>query len=266
MNQSELSKVNKLGWNDGAYKAWVKRYGLPQDYALTLKENPTHKVSDYLTYMGEVRGKKIANLLGSKGNKAVSFALLGAEVTVVDISEENRKYAVELAEGAGVKIHYIVSDLLEIPAKNVLLDFNFVVLELGVLHYFVDLVPVFEVVKQMLKPGGTFILRDYHPVLTKLLKIEDNRMVAGGNYFETDEIEVDVAFWKLLHTDSQHPSPKNMIRRWTLGDIITSLAKVKLEIVELGEESGIRWAFPPDAPEGIEDKVPGLYTIITKKG
>jgi hypothetical protein len=33
----------------------------------------------------------------------------------------------------------------------------------------------------------------------------------------------------------------------------------------LKEESGIRWAFPPDAPEGIENRLPGLFTIIAKK-
>ena len=51
-----------------------------------------------------MKGKKIANLLGSCGNKAISLAILGAEVTAVDISEHNKKYTMEVAQEAGVNI------------------------------------------------------------------------------------------------------------------------------------------------------------------
>lgn len=265
LRQSEFSSINRAGWNDGAYQAWVNRHGLPQDYALTLIKSPQQKILKYLNHMGDIRGKRIANLLGSKGNKAVSFALLGAEVTVVDISKENSMYAMELAEAAGVDIHYIVSDLLEIPGEEKEEDYDFVIMELGVLHYFVDLVPVFTIVRKMLKKGGTFILRDFHPVLTKLLTVEGARMVAAGDYFGTCEVEVDVAFRKLLKTDLLHPSTKNRIRRWTLGDIITSIATTGLTITQLEEEAGIRWAFPRNAPLGIENNIPGLFTIIAEK-
>lgn len=265
LRQSELSSINRAGWNDGAYQAWVNRHGLPKDYALTLMKNPQHKVSKYLNHMGDIRGKRIANLLGSKGNKAVSFALLGAEVTVVDISKENCKYAMELAEAAGVNIRYIVSDLLEIPGEEKEEDYDFVILELGVLHYFVDLMPVFTIVSKMLKKGGTFILRDFHPMLTKLLTVEGTKMVAAGDYFDSGEKEVDVAFSKLLKTDSLHPSAKNRIRRWTLGDIITAVGTTGFIITQLEEEAGIRWAFPADSPIGIEKNIPSLFTITAEK-
>lgn len=260
-----MSKINQSGWNQGAYQAWVNRHGLPRDYALTLKENPRRKIEHYLKYMEDVKGKKIANLLGSKGNKAVSFALLGADVTVVDISRENRKYAMELAEGAGVKLHYIVSDLMEISVEEGLKEFDYVILELGVLHYFVDLLPVFNIVRGILKTGGTLILRDFHPIVSKLLHLDDTKMVASGNYFDRTEIEVDVAFWKLIKTELHHKVTKNRIRRWTLGEIVTSLANADLTMKRLEEEQGIKWAFPLNGPEGIEDKIPGLFTIVAEK-
>ncbi|WP_082197408.1 class I SAM-dependent methyltransferase [Rossellomorea vietnamensis] len=265
LRQSELSRINRAGWNDGAYQAWVNRHGSPKDYALTLMKNPQQKVMKYLNHMGDIRGKRIANLLGSKGNKAVSFALLGAEVTVVDISKENSKYAMELAEAAGVDIRYIVSDLVEIPSEEKKADYDFVILEVGVLHYFVDLVPVFTIVINMLKKGGTLILRDFHPMLTKLLTLEGSKMVAAGDYFDSGEKEVDVAFRKLLKTDPLHPSAKNRIRRWTLGDIITAVGTTGFTITQLEEEAGIRWAFPAKSPIGIEDNIPGLFTIIAEK-
>lgn len=55
------------------------------------------------------------NLMGSHGSKAVALALLGATVTVADVSPGNQRYAQELAAAAGVGITYIIADVLHIP-------------------------------------------------------------------------------------------------------------------------------------------------------
>ena len=112
-------------------------------------KDPTREVAHYLPYIKSPKGKCIINLLGSKGNKAVALALLGSDVTVVDISASNAKYANELADAAGVSIHYIVSDVLDV---NLSKSFDIVLLELGVLHYFLDLKPLFTTISQLLKP------------------------------------------------------------------------------------------------------------------
>jgi hypothetical protein len=39
----------------------------------------------------------------------VALAFLGADVTVVNFSVENQKYALELANAAGVRIRYVLS-------------------------------------------------------------------------------------------------------------------------------------------------------------
>ncbi|MBO1580334.1 bifunctional 2-polyprenyl-6-hydroxyphenol methylase/3-demethylubiquinol 3-O-methyltransferase UbiG [Bacillus sp. XF8] len=261
MNQQQLSTINKQGWNAAAYKAWTNRHGTPKEYAKKLMQNPAHEVAYYLPYIQNPRGKRIINLLGSKGNKAVAFALLGADVTVVDISESNAKYANELADATEVSIEYIVSDVLEIsPSKT----FDIVLLELGVLHYFLDLKPLFKLISQLLIDGGTFILRDYHPLYTKLLAIDHPMFQANGDYFYEGIIESDVAYSILLDETQRKSLPNTKIRRWTLGEIITEIAKANLRIEELTEECGPhqRWVFPSSAPKGIEERTPGLYTLI----
>ena len=61
---------------------------------------------------------KIANICGSNGRKAVPLALLGADVTIFDISEENKRYAIELADCADVNIKLIQGSLMELfPIK-----------------------------------------------------------------------------------------------------------------------------------------------------
>ncbi|MCF6137815.1 class I SAM-dependent methyltransferase [Pseudalkalibacillus berkeleyi] len=265
MNQISVSKINGEAWNQSAYQAWVKRHGNPSEYAKVLIADRERSVAHYLKYMGEVKGKRIANLLGSKGNKAVSFALLDADVTVVDISHENRKYAMELAQAADVCIDYIVSDVLNIPKEKRLLDFDYVILELGVLHYFVDLKPLFKVIYESLRPGGKLILRDFHPIVSKLLSVSDRQMIANGDYFDTSLVEVNVAYGELLEKNEQHSLKKNKIRRWTLGEVVTSMVEAELTIRSLEEEANIRWAFPKDSPEKIEERLPGLFTVLATK-
>lgn len=43
-------------------------------------------------------------LLGSTGGKAIPLAILGANVTIVDFSEENRRYALEVSKAADVQV------------------------------------------------------------------------------------------------------------------------------------------------------------------
>ena len=54
----------------------------------------------YAGYLPEVKDKRIA-VCGSCGKKAVPLAVLGAQVVVFDLSEDNRRYACETAEAAG---------------------------------------------------------------------------------------------------------------------------------------------------------------------
>ena len=268
LNQKQLSTINEKSWNTAAYEAWTNRHGAPEDYAKKIMEDPTREVAHYLPYIQSPKGKRIINLLGSKGNKAVALALLGSDVTVVDISASNAKYANELADAARVSIQYVVSDVLHVQLSE---SFDIVLLELGVLHYFLDLKPLFQKIATLLKRDGMLILRDYHPVYTKLLGVDHPSFRASGNYFDEELIEDDVAYSILLTEAQKESLPKTTIRRWTLGEIITTLAEERFKIEKLVEEHGShqRWVFPSTAPEGIEERIPGLYTIIAtacKKG
>ena len=76
----------------------------------------------------------------------------------------------------------------------------------------------------LLKEDGMLILRDYHPVYTKLLGVDHPSFRANGNYFDEELIEEDVAYSILLTEAQKESLPKTTIRRWTLGEIITTLA------------------------------------------
>lgn len=177
-------------WNEDTYTAWVTRFGTPSEAAAKLIKEPSAKLYPLSSYFGEVKGKKMMNLMGSNGMKAVALSLLGADVTVADFSEANARYAADLAQEAGVQLTYIVSDVLKLPEHVLDGSYDIVFAELGIMHYFTDLAPFMETVRRLLSPGGIFVLRDFHPVTTKLItskgstaKIRKHKV--SGDYFDT---------------------------------------------------------------------------------
>lgn len=132
--QEEQTEVNKLAWNTKAYDAWTIHFGTPSEQAEKLRKDPKYPLRRWLKYIGEPRGQRIINLLGSTGSKAIPLAILGAEVTIVDISKENMQYALEVSKAVDVKVDYINADVLNIPNEEDLRGFDIVLMEFGILH------------------------------------------------------------------------------------------------------------------------------------
>lgn len=75
-------------------------------------------------------------------------------------------------------------------------SYDVVLLELGVLHYFIDLAPLAAVIAQLLRPGGRLILREFHPVSTKLISSQGRKHKVTGNYFAQGLVRSSVAYSK----------------------------------------------------------------------
>lgn len=256
---------NKEAWNSTTFQAWVNRFGTPDQAANKLKSAPNKGVGRLMKYFEEdVASQKIINLLGSNGIKAVSLALLGHDVTVVDFSAENECYAKELSRESGVEIRYILSDVLQLPEEELSLDYDTVLMENGVLHYFQDLEPLFEVVSKLLRKGGRLVLQDFHPVSTKLITSSGTtanirKHKVTGDYFDTAIIEKEVSYSKYLQTDTRSETTnKVLLRNWTLGEIVTSIASQGMYIRILEEQ--------PNLSSDVFDKgIPKTFTIIAER-
>lgn len=257
---SKQSQANKEAWSYRAYEFWIKNCGLPSDKAREFKSDPQKPLRRHLEYLGDIEGKKIANLLGSNGRKAVPLALLGADVTVVDISLENKKYALELAAEAGVDINFIVSDLMELDISTMRNCFDIIFMEDGILHYFSDLNALASKIYEMLKLGGKLVLSDFHP-FKNLLNIHDiyawdnNELKIEGNYFERELVKFDVAYKKYFDESEQSEFPDCLLRFWTIGDIISAFAAAGFVIEKLVE-------LPRDKEF---NKIPALFTLVACK-
>ena len=252
---------NEEAWNKGSYDAWLRRFGTPYEAALKIKTNPTKTLSPLLEKFGDVSDKKIMNLLGSNGSKAVALALLGAHPSVVDFSEGNRLYALELAEDAGVNFDYILSVVLLLPDQFLTSDFDIVFAEMGILHYFEDLGPFFNVFNVLLKDKGRLIIRDFHPVTTKLItsrgttaKIRKHKVT--GDYFDTSLEEKEVAYQKYLSSSEERQIVR--LRKWTMGEIVTAIASEGFIIKRLDEEENL-------SSEVFDKGIPKTFTIVAEK-
>ena len=252
------AQKNKVAWEYDAYNFWVNRTGTPTERAKRVLENPGSMLNKHSKHFSEVKGKKIANICGSCGKKAVPLALLGAEVTVFDISEANMRYACETAKAAGANIDYIVGDVINIDMQIYREYFDIVYMEGGILHYFHDLNLFMRVMFQLLKNGGMMICSDFHP-FHKIFNVNSLGGVSTVNqdsdYFSTDINECEMAHAKFYEEEKRKSFPKCSIRRYTLSEIINSVIKNGFMLSSFEEHPG--WT---------NNKLPGEFTLVADKG
>ena len=245
----DYSRQNKKAWEFNAYDFWTMQSGTPAERAKADVENPKGMLRRYAAYFDRYEGVRIANICGSCGKKAVPLALLGAEVTVFDISEENRRYCMETAEEAHARLHYEVCDVLEIDREKYGGYFDVVFMEGGILHYFHDINEFMRIMYSLLKPGGKMICSDFHP-FTKIndsLKLETPVM----SYFCTDVFEGEMAHARFYDEEIRRQMPKCSLRKYTVSEIINAIIR-----------SGFRLTQFDEHPAWENEKLPGEFTAV----
>jgi 2-polyprenyl-3-methyl-5-hydroxy-6-metoxy-1,4-benzoquinol methylase len=238
------TEANRSAWNAQRFDAWLSAFGSPEAEARRIVAEPEHVLRRLLPYLGEVAGKRICNVQGSHGRIAVALARLGADVLVIDFAEENRRFALELAAGAGVVIDYALSDILKAGELGRNHQFDVLVLELGILHYHQDLDHFFRVMRELVADGGTLVLNEFHPVQRKLYWPE-----GPHHYFQTDLIEANVP----NPIQSGASLGKCTYRFWTMGEIVTGVAKAGFKLAKLDEH-----------PDWADPTIPGSFTLLAQ--
>ncbi len=247
----DYSIQNKRAWEYNAYEFWTKHMGAPSERAVQIRENPIKQLKRYSAYFDTYNGVKIANICGSCGKKAVPLAMLGADVTVFDISEDNKRYASELAKAAGTRINYEVCDVLDIDEKYYNI-FDVVFMEGGVLHYFHDINEFMRIMYCLLKDGGKMICSDFHPFtkISDILNLEQPAM----SYFSTDIFEGEMAHARFFDDETRGKMPKCSYRKYTMSEIINAVI-----------DSGFILKKFDEHPAWTNDNLPGEFTITAVK-
>lgn len=248
----DYSIQNKKAWEYNAYDFWVKQSGTPTERAKRDLEDPIGMLKRYADYFDTYSGIKVANICGSCGKKAVPLALLGAEVTVFDISEDNKRYALEVADAAKVNLQFEVCDILEIDRDKYGNYFDVVFMEGGVLHYFHDLNEFMSIMFALLKDEGKMICSDFHPFtkIADILNLEQTTV----DYFSTEVFEGEMAHARFYEEEIRKQMPKCSYRKYTISEIINAVI-----------DSGFTLKKFDEHPAWTNEKLPGEFTVTAKK-
>ena len=248
----EYSKQHKKAWEYDAYAFWGRQSGKPEERAKQDMENPKKMLKQFAEYFECYEGVRVANICGSCGKKAIPLALLGADVTVFDISEENKRYAMETAQAANVKIDYEVCDILDIDLSRYKEYFDVAFMEGGILHYFHNIDEFMKMMNDILKPGGKLICSDFHP-FTKILdtlNLERPTM----SYFSTEIYEGEMAHARFYDDEIRKSFPKCQYRRYTISEILNSMINNGFCLRQFDEH-----------PSWENASLPGEFTAVATK-
>lgn len=117
-----------------------------------------------LALLGDVSGKSILHLQCHFGQDSLSLARLGAKVTGVDLSDRSIAKARELNEALGLDAEFICCDIYDLP-EHLTRQFDIVFTSYGVIGWLPDLQRWGTLVQSFLKPGGHFVMVEFHPLI-----------------------------------------------------------------------------------------------------
>ncbi|MFJ9616818.1 class I SAM-dependent methyltransferase [Streptomyces noursei] len=118
--------------------------------------------------LGELAGRDVLHLQCHLGTETAAFADRGARAVGLDFSTEAVAQARRLAAETGREMEFVRSDVYR--AVEALGDrrFDVVYTGKGAVCYLPDLAAWAETVAALLRPGGTFYLVEFHPLLNAL--------------------------------------------------------------------------------------------------
>ncbi|MQS89747.1 class I SAM-dependent methyltransferase [Companilactobacillus mishanensis] len=266
---------NQENWNDRAEIHMQSKFydvdGLVQDP----NEISVTTQHDYEVLKPFIPGKTISNLdllhlQCHIGTDTLSWKRLGAsQVYGLDFSENSLKFAREISKKANEPITYVQGDA-RFASQKIDKKFDVIVTSMGTITWLPDLTDWAQSINDLLKSGGTFMIRDDHPMLAAL---NFGSMHVTASYFEgnTDTYESDSSY-----TDnSQHKIKHTTNHNWnhTFEEIINSLIQADLTIEFLGEYDKTEWKALPYLREKEDwyilpkkyPRIPLTFAIVCKK-
>lgn len=188
--------------------------------------------------LGEVEGKTVLCLAGGGGQQSVAFALLGARVTVVDLSHAQLLRDLDTAAHYGLQIDTIqgdMRDLLFLPEK-----YFDVVWHPYALNFVPDCRVVFQQVGRVLQPGGLYHFMAANPFTCGLgTKNWNGRAYElASAYIDRAPVLYDDEEWVYVQRPGEAPVPGPREYRQTLSSIINGIVDNGFALLKALEWSG----------------------------
>jgi ubiquinone/menaquinone biosynthesis C-methylase UbiE len=165
--REDYTKANRIAWNETA-----ERHAAQNNAALF----KAVRDPDFISFEGDilealqkvgVKGKSIIHLCCNNGRETLSLRNMGAASCVgIDAADEFLAHGNEMIKIAGAEdqVELINCDVYNLP-DDLKGCFDMVLVTIGVLSWMPDIKDFFEVIQSLLKPSGTLVMEDMHPVL-----------------------------------------------------------------------------------------------------
>ncbi|RNC65393.1 bifunctional 2-polyprenyl-6-hydroxyphenol methylase/3-demethylubiquinol 3-O-methyltransferase UbiG [Proteiniphilum sp. X52] len=217
--------------------------------------------------LGDIQQKSILHLQCHFGMDTLSLSREGAKVTGADFSEKAIAKAKELRDQLQVDADFICCDVYDLPeiAKE---PFDMVYTSYGVVNWLPDLDKWGKTISALLKPGGKFVMVEFHPVLWMFDENFQHIMYA---YSRTEPYTAE----EPTYTEQGNgTADKTVTWNYGLSEPLNGLAKNRIRIEEVNEHYHSPFNLFGNMIElekgryhikGLEDKIPVTYSIVATR-
>ncbi|NRB48911.1 MAG: class I SAM-dependent methyltransferase [Saprospiraceae bacterium] len=252
---NDMHLANQKRW-DASAKRWAECTDSRGIWKRCVEDPSIVFSPTVLKYLSDIEGKKVA-VLGSGDNEAV-FALagLGAQVTSIDISTEQLQYAAERADLLGLSIEFIQSDVTNLAAIKVA-QFDLIYTGGHVAVWVSDLKRYYQEASRILKPGGWFLVDEYHPFRRVWKKVPD-ALEVQNDYYRRGPYEYSMGDDVLYQEKGVYTCYEF---HWTIGDFINAVIQAGCQIKEVDEHGTYVGDWEISPMKGL----PELFLIVAQK-
>ena len=229
-----------------------------------------------------LEGLKLLHLQCHIGTDTLCWPRLGAaEVWGLDFSPTALEYARRLADKAHVDVTYVESDArfaADAPElAGHLGTFDAIVTSAGTITWLPELDEWARSIERLLTPGGIFMIRDDHPLLSAL-GFSGTKIVSDYKTGSISSYDMDVTYVTDPHneiSEQQLAHTKNHNWSHDFQEIIEALTSAGLSIEALREDEVTEWQslpmleFHPEdeswrMPAGLP-RIPLMFSIVARK-
>jgi SAM-dependent methyltransferase len=214
----EIAEYNRKRW-----RALVEANALFTRPTLDLDSVSARERLDPEGRLGNVAGKNVLCLACGGGQQSVAFALLGATVTVFDLSEAQLRRDAEAAAHYGVNIKIVQGDMRDLSCfGTAAFDIVYQAYSLG---FVPDVGTVFQQVARVLRAGGFYYFNCANPFFIGLSERDWNGegYTLKGPYLEGAEITYEDQDWVYDRNRTKEPIQSPREYRHTLSTLISGL-------------------------------------------
>ena len=272
MPLDEYRAANLANWNER-----VAGHLAPDGYSVDRLVDEPGYLTDVVRFdsavLGNVAGKTLLHSQCHIGTDTLSWAKLGARVTGLDFSPPAIAAARSIADRLGVDASFVETEFYDAP-NHIHRQFDIVYTSVGAINWLPDIESWGRILADFVRPGGTFYIRDAHPMLHTLDdERADRELIVTHPYFDTGEpmhwVDAESYLGSAVLENAD-------LYEWhhPIADVVNALIGGGLIVERMEELRHLDWAFFPFMeevdgvfvmPEELRQRVPLQFSVRARK-